>query len=252
MKNLRLALLGGSALLLAVSGLSVVACSDNTNSGFPTTKNDASAGGDDDDDDDDDASSPTDAGSKKDATTGSDAGTSTDSSTGSDATSAPGVKSADIYACGTPDDCPSGQNCYITAYSDWDGGNFYNTKCGLTGANGVSACKAASAALTSDTQVCAKNSDGTFTTCPAGTTCQTVGIYGKNFGACLEENGFDAGCSASKFISTQPVSNYCFTAPVGASADGGCAGATPVCCDQTLLDGSFANSCVATAADCAQ
>ena len=119
-------------MLLAVSGLSVAACSDNSNSGFPsTTKNDAATGDDDDDDDDDDASSPTDAGAKKDATTGGDSGGgSTDSGTGSDATTAPGVKSADIYQCGAPSDCTGGQNCYITAYSDWDGGNFYNSKCG--------------------------------------------------------------------------------------------------------------------------
>ncbi len=257
MKNLRLALLGGSALLLAVSGMSVAACSDNSNSGFPTTKNDA-ATGDDDDDDDDDDSGATDAGSKKDATTSdggasSDASTSTDTGTGSDATSAPGVKSADIYQCGAPSDCTGmNENCYITAYSDWDGGNFYNAKCGLTGANGGSLCKAASAAVTSDTEVCAKLDDGGYTGCPAGTTCQTVGIYGKNFGACLEENGYDAGCSPTRFIPYQGDPNYCFTAPVGATVDGGCTGNNPVCCDQTLLDGSFANSCVATTGACAQ
>jgi hypothetical protein len=247
MMNLRLALFGGSALLLAMSGMSIVACSDNTNDGLPsaTTKHDA--GGDDgDDDDDDDASTTT-----GDASTGSkDAGT-TDSSTNKDGSSgsctgsAPfipsatsanycfsanttggctsatgivccdlGVKTngttkytascvqsasdcvapsggyADIYACGSPHDCPSGQDCYITAYSGWDGGDFTDS-CGKIVGGGASECKPTESdselGSGSDLLVCTL-SDAGVTNCPSGYTCTASSLYSKNFGVCIGPN----------------------------------------------------------------
>ena len=110
MKNLRLALIGGSLLLLAAGGMSVVACGNDDSNGFPTAtdagKKDSAPG--DDDDDDDDASTPT-----KDA--GTDSATTGDSATGDAGSDCGSLPFVPTYS--------KGNYCPFSAVGD--GGNAY-------------------------------------------------------------------------------------------------------------------------------